>query len=628
MIGNYLRILILIVSIGLCVIQASAQIDTLNEATKLPAHPRLLLLNGEENLIQKTIKSGKTWQNINQAILAECDVIIGMPVLERKMSGRRLLSTSRECLRRVFFLSYAFRVTKNNNYAKRAEKELLAVSNFSDWNPSHFLDVAEMTTAVAIGYDWLYEQLSTAERLTIKSAILTKGLMPSMDPKNTNWLKQTNNWNQVCNAGMTYGALAIYEDNRGLAQKIINRAIKSIALPMSEYEPDGAYQEGYSYWAYGTSFNVLMISALEKALNKPFMLTTQSGFLKTPTYMQQMVGPTGFSFNYSDSGLKGEFQPAMFWFANRLNNPSLLKFESDFVKTNDVKKTLGDRLLPAAMIWSGAVNLDQVPVPKLNVWEGRGKTPVLLMRSSWTDPKSIFVGMKGGFPGINHGHMDVGSFVMDADGERWAMDFGMENYTTLEAQGIDLWNMTQNSQRWKVFRYMNTSHNTLTINGALQQAKSFAPMVSHSANVAFKNGIVNLKETYPALNNIIRGIAIVNDSYVEVRDEIETRETEVTIRWSMLTATQVKITQKGEVELSKNGKKLTLKLQQPLGVDFKTWSTDSPAAYDSRNPGTTLVGFEIKVPANTKMDIVVALLPDRHNTSLVKTKKLSSWPKD
>ena len=43
-------------------------------------------------------------------------------------------------------------------------KELRAAAAFPDWNPSHFLDTAEMTHAFAIGYDWLYEGLGPEAR--------------------------------------------------------------------------------------------------------------------------------------------------------------------------------------------------------------------------------------------------------------------------------------------------------------------------------------------------------------------------------------------------------------------------------------------------------------------------------
>src|ERR1700730_3640964 len=115
--------------------------------------------------------------------------MLALAPIERIQIGRRLLDKSREALRRLFFLSYAHRMTQQQKYLQRAERELLAISAFSDWNPSHFLDVAEMTMAVSIGYDWLYNNLSADSRAIIKEAILKKGIEPSLDPKNNGWLK-------------------------------------------------------------------------------------------------------------------------------------------------------------------------------------------------------------------------------------------------------------------------------------------------------------------------------------------------------------------------------------------------------------------------------------------------------
>src|SRR5690606_29812185 len=124
------------------------------------AHPRIMLFQEDEKAIAQMIQHNRQWQKLHQAILTESNHIISLPPVERVQIGRRLLDKSREALRRIFQLSYAYRMTDEAKYLHRAEKELLAVSNFSDWNPSHFLDVAEMTMAVGIGYDWLFDHLS------------------------------------------------------------------------------------------------------------------------------------------------------------------------------------------------------------------------------------------------------------------------------------------------------------------------------------------------------------------------------------------------------------------------------------------------------------------------------------
>ncbi|GAB4045697.1 heparinase II/III domain-containing protein [Spirosoma litoris] len=606
---------------------AIAQVDHLAKANKLPAHPRLLLLKGEEEAIKRTISTDKTWSNLNQAILNECDALLDKPSLERIKIGRRLLDKSREGLRRIFYLAYTWRFTHQEKYLKRAEQELLALSAFDDWNPTHFLDVAEMTMAISIGYDWLYNDLSDQSRSIIKGAILKKGIEPSLDSKYNSWLKATHNWNQVCNAGMAYGALAIYEDQPELAKSIINRAIESVVLPMGDYKPNGAYPEGYGYWGYGTSFNVMLISAVDKAFGTDFGLTNEPGFLKTAGYLENMTGPSGNAFNYSDSGLSGELQPAMFWFAQKSKDPSLLWVERSRLQTNDPKKHVKNRLLPAIMLWSNGVSMNAIAEPKPTMWVGEGRNPVALMRTSWSDPAAIYVGLKAGSPSVNHAHMDIGSFIMEADGVRWAMDFGMQEYESLESKGVDLWNSKQDSQRWQIFRYNNFVHNTLTINNGLQRVAGKAAITHYSNTPMFMNATTDLTDVYKeSLTNANRGVAILDKSYVIIRDELETPSTETTVRWTMLTPATVTLTG-NKAELTKDGKKLILQVDEPARVELKTWTTNPPHEYDAPNPGTTLVGFEITLPANTKTALTVRLIPEKSvNQAAKKVPPLAQWP--
>jgi hypothetical protein len=604
---------------------ARAQVDALGT---LPGHPRILLLQGEEQALKTRVGTDQTWGKVHQAILAECDRLLAVAPVARIQIGRRLLDKSREALRRIFYLSYAWRMTQQEKYLQRAEKELLAVAAFRDWNPAHFLDVAEMTMAVAIGYDWLHPSLSPSSRDIIKAAILQKGLEPSLEAKHNSWLRATHNWNQVCNAGMTYGALAIAEDQPELAKKIINRAIETMVLPMKDYGPDGAYPEGYGYWAYGTSFNVMFISALEKAFGQDFGLAGQPGFLKTAAYLENMTGPSGDSFNYSDSGLKGHLQPAMFWFAAKLKDPSLLWAERSHLLHNDASKHVNDRLLPALLIWGGDINIDQISPPRAKVWVGGGSSPVALMRTSWTDSKALFVGLKGGSANVNHAHMDAGSFVMEAEGVRWAMDFGMQSYESLESKGVQLFGRSQDAQRWQVFRLNNLVHNTLTVNNKLHLVNGYAPITGFSDQPNFMQATTALSAVFKgSLAKATRGVAIVDQQYVVVRDELETLPGETTVRWTLLTPAAVKITAKNRAELTKDGKKLILQVAEPAQVSLKTWSTDPPRDYDAPNPGTTLVGFEVQLPAPGKSALTVLLIPEKaRKKAQKKVPALAKWP--
>ncbi len=61
-----------------------------------------------------------------------------------------------------------------------------------------------------------------------------------------------------------------------------------------------------------------------------------------------------------------------------------------------------------------------------------------MFRTSWTDPDAMYLAAKGGRADLNHGHMDAGSFVFEADGVRWAIDLGGVNYNAYEQRGIRL----------------------------------------------------------------------------------------------------------------------------------------------------------------------------------------------
>jgi len=603
-----------------------AQLRNLRNVSEMPPHPRILLLQGEEQQIKMNMSADTAWAKMHQVIMTECDRIIALPEVVRQLEGRRLLGVSREALRRIFYLSYAYRMSGQDSYFQKAEKEMLAIAAFSDWNPSHFLDVAEMTMAMAIGYDWLYGKLSAASREAVKQAILLKGIDPSFSSQYNSWLTATHNWNQVCNAGMSYGALAIYEDMPELSKMIIDRAVEAIKLPMGDYAPDGAYPEGYGYWGYGTSFNVMFLSAIEKVLRTDYGLTALPGFMSTSRYLAHMTGPLKMSFNYADNGVSGGLNPAMFWFASKAGDTSLLWEERSYMESDRMRGR--DRLLPAIMIWGSNIRVSAIQPPKEVFWMGQGAMPVVLMRTSWTDPKAIFIGFKAGSPSVNHAHMDVGSFVMDADGVRWAMDFGPQDYNSLEQKGVDLWNMRQNSQRWEVFRYNNFVHNTLTVNGQLHLVNGKAQIDSHSATPDFMHGVSDISSMFTGhLNECLRGVAIINKQFVAVRDELKTAGQEVTVQWRLLTSADASITGRNTIELRKDGKRLRIEVTEPALVTMKTWPTTPTHDYDTANPGTILVGFEVKIPANTNASLLVKLIPQNAQNTATKIPELKNWPK-
>jgi hypothetical protein len=583
----------------------------------------LFFIKNEEAILKNKISSEKLLSEVHNLILTESKHIINLPLLTRNQVGRRILHTSREALRRILYLSYSFRMTGESMYFERAQNEMLNSAAFDDWNPSHFLDVAEMTMAMSIGYDWLYNQISTENKTIIREAILNKGILPSTQIKYNKWLKNTNNWNQVCNGGISAGVVALFDTNPTEFAPLMNRAITSIPLAINEYANNGAYPEGYHYWDYGTSYNVLLLDMLQQNWNTDFELKNYPGFMQTAVFMQNMEGfflPAKknkmyypLCFNYADGGNGTLVNPTMFWFAAENRNAGLLytelkKLEIDLAKHPD--NLLNNRFLPFMLLWSKTIDFKNIAVPKKKMFVSNGNTEIAMMRTSWVDNNGIFVGIKGGTPSASHQHMDVGSFIMEANGVRWAIDFGNQEYNSLESKGIDLWNRSQDSQRWDVFRHRNSSHNTLTINNNKQLVAGNAVMKTISDNKNNRSVMMDLTSLYQFdAKKVERKVSLLDQKQVQINDFVTTFDTDIIVRWNMLTNAVPEIIDSQTILLTQDGKKLKVNLTGVENAKAYINSTVSPNNYDASNVGTTFIGFDISIPANSSKNYFVSLIP-------------------
>ncbi|HDR51554.1 MAG TPA: hypothetical protein ENN90_08030, partial [Mariniphaga anaerophila] len=213
------------------------------------SQPRLVLNAQTERNLRNKLKTDPVVQNMYKAIQLNAFKIQNEPLLERIMTGRRLLSVSREMLYRMNMLGMVYRIDKDPKVLARINNEVVAVCNFSDWNPSHYLDVAEMSMAVAIALDWTAGKLPKSTIELAKTALIEKGIKPSWPEsgRNPGWAYGTNNWNQVCNGGMIAASIAIAEEDPELAAKTIHRALDGLPYSLAEYMPDGVYPEGSTY---------------------------------------------------------------------------------------------------------------------------------------------------------------------------------------------------------------------------------------------------------------------------------------------------------------------------------------------------------------------------------------------
>ena len=574
-----------------------------------PGHPRLFVNKDTWDTIRAKRDADPVFDARIKELEANAKALLDTDPVERKMTGKRLLSVSRTALYRIMLCSFIHELNGGDEYLQRAVSEMRTVMAFEDWNPSHFLDVAEMAAAVAIGYDWLYDDLDPAFRAEVRDALWDKALKFPFDdqwaPKLW-WMKSDNNWNSVCYGGLTMAMLAIAEEHPERAAEWIEMVREGNPHALEAYAPDGVYPEGPGYWTYGTTYQVMLIAALESALGDDLGLSDAPGFMETGQYPLQTVGPTGQSFNYSDGGAGERLDPALFWFAKRTGNPSLVVLERQ--RDWDRAGSHNKRVQSLGAIWWAMLDdaeVSQIDLPKF--WHGRGEQPIAVFRSSWNDPDALYLATKGGRATINHGHMDAGSFVLDLGGVRWAADLGSQSYNSLESLGINLWSKKQDSDRWTVFRISNLSHNTLTIDGKPHKVDGQAMMLEFSDDPDSPGVTYDLTQVFADdASSVLRAFHVESDRAISVRDELEGLRPGAEVRWAMLTPAEIEI--KGDTAvLTQAGKTLAAKLVEPAGATFEWITADPPNDYDAPNPGYRLLIVKMKAPASGRLRITVEL---------------------
>jgi oligo-alginate lyase len=589
--------------------QASENIALPTEAQwkALPPHPRLFANDAQFAAANvRNDQTGLPGQQLRTLLLREADSHLAAAPLVYPKTGL-LIFKAREAQQRIFALAMAYRLTGDKRYANRAREELLALTSLPQWPASHFLGVCEATLAAGVGYDWLYDELSASEREQVRAAIVRNALQPSLTIASggDSWVDGNFNWTQVCHASLTTAAIAIAEDEPALARAIVNRALGNMGNVGASYAPDGAYAEGPSYWLYGTSFHVLLIEALRSSFGNAFGMDRFPGFLNTADYKNQVRGPTGEEFNYSDYHVESTTEPVLLWFAREVRDLDVAEREVDNINnlysltSRDARQpemTL-HRHAPFALLWSDKT-LVRVGKARTRHWTAGGTTPLAVMRSAWGDRNATFVAMKGGSPHHSHGHMDVGSFVLEANGVRWALDLGVESYDKMRAAKLQLWNYDQDSTRWQTFRIGAEAHNILRFDNRAQLVTGRAEVTraadTRAGSTSSMGNTILLTPLYrEQVERVERTIRLHPDRTVSIEDTWTTGARAVKAQWQWLTRATVTIGAAG-IMLTQDGKTLQLvptRNGKPVPLtDMAVEDVSAPRALqDSANPGVSRI---------------------------------------
>ena len=495
-------------------------------------------------------------------IKKSADRILSAPVSKyEKPDGRRLLSVSRRVLDRVRTLAMVYRLERDPRYANRAWKELEAAAGFQDWNPAHFLDTAEMTHAFALGYDWLYDRWAEDQRRVLREAIVSKGLREGLKvyESGRGWPHNENNWNQVCNGGLISGALAVADVEPAIAARIVHEAVKSVPAAMQHYAPDGAGTEGVTYWGYGSRYNVVLLSSLETALGTDFGLSQVGAFGQSGYYQIYLCGAGRVAFDFADCGRSRVSEAQHFWLARKYDVPAFSRFRLSALEGGSEHGGALD------LLWydDRGQGLDFKTVP-LDRYFRRAECASL--RSSW-EPDAMMVGIQAG-DSMNlggHRHLDLGTFVLDALGERWIIDSGVEHETYMAHR--------HRNPRYAYYRVRAEGHNVPVFNpdqGPDQNPKAVAKIVKFESTPQQAEAVVDLTRAYqPHVDRALRTFTLEDRKRLVLTDELHARQP-AELWWFLHTEAKVSLGDHGRTAtLTQHGKTFTVRLQEPADAEFE-----------------------------------------------------------
>ncbi|MCM1455045.1 MAG: heparinase II/III family protein [Bacteroides sp.] len=501
--------------------------------------------------------------------VSQCaDDLLSREPLPYLIEDDRLLETSRQILERIAILSYIYRITGQVRYAQRAVIEMKNACSYNDWHDSHFLDCAELSFAIALGTNWLYDYIDEESRLLFANKCYEYALKRGKGKPFKNWWRWSKtNWNSVCHSALAITSLVFYDDYPDTAVYYLKNAYKKLPYAFESFAPNGVYSEGVGYWAYGTGYLTYFLSTSNNLFGMDFGLSDMKGMSSLgmfPIYLSGSCGP----FNYGDNKKVSATSPSLYWLAQKYDNPIMAYYES--LTSAESEMQMGKGLYEVGKefcigsLWYDAdivsrtslENIEKSILLKSDVGED-----VAIIRQSYFDRNATYFATKGGYNYTNHGDLDIGNFVFDSRGVRWAEDLGPDYYSKQ-----DYFVGLIGGGRWKNYIKRAEGQNTLVINPSKvhEDQYPFAKVSISSFNKTSDGGIVSLDMTdaycFCGVYKAIRTFEVFdNYSSLKISDSIDCANNSL-IYWFMHTSADIEIVDAHTAILTSGDKKMLAKL--------------------------------------------------------------------
>lgn len=457
-------------------------------------------------------------------------------------------------------LGMAYQLTNNGIYSQKLYDILVAASQLTGWTDGNAtnLTVAYMTEGFSLGFDWCYDGLTPEQRQSVADIAIGKCLgfakdeYLNADRGSHTWSVTYTNHNPIPNASFITGSIAFAEYNPQLCQMILDYSSQRLKNFMAGLFPDGGWWEGsmYTNLLYAHMAKASETLALNFGIDD--VIASNSFIQKSSDFFISMLGPCGTHNVAEEKTVVTSANPEMLWLAKLGLRADVCAWAIPRINCQNASNCV------LALIWYDH-SLAQGEYTFKNNYT-RAVEHITL--GSGSEGDALWLSVLGGVNMGTHKHLDLGSFICDYDGVRWATEFGCEDYY----KGYH----GETSEGKIFYRSRAEGHNTLEIkpthlSGGQRMNDdngiSKAEVVKYNLRTAQPYAVYDMSTAYSDNASYVkRGFRLMkNNSGVIIRDEFSTSGDEDIINWYMHTDAEIILGQDGKsAVLTQDGKTLKL----------------------------------------------------------------------
>ena len=326
------------------------------------------------------------------------------------------------------------------------------------------------------------------------------------------WVQGTNNWNAVCQAGVTGAALALIESREERAWFIAAAEAKSRYF-LDGFTADGYCSEGLGYWNYGFGNYLMLSETIHQATGEGVNLLESKRARAAALFPSRIEIGDGVSPAFADCSVNAHPAERAMWFISRRLELGMGEWERE-------DPAIIGGSIPEDMLYGFPNSASATPPAKkqadgLALRDWFNDAGILICRPGESDAR-LAVALKGGHNNEHHNHNDVGSYVIVTGGETPIVDPGGEVYTARTFSG----------QRYVSGVLNSLGHSVPRVAGQLQQTggNAKAKIVSTDFTDNADTLVLDMTSAYktPGLKKLTRTFVYSRegDGSLTVTDEV------------------------------------------------------------------------------------------------------------